>query len=171
MAHMIKIEYKDELERKRLDYIIDKYDKKIHKQTGTIIFVEDSSFDTVFKELYAKFGQRVKAYNIDKENVNVNTSSHSFDIEVPEEMKAVETFVNYLLSTRKGVYKKTSHGTKFFTLHSNKGIVESTVRYTKTKKGIKVSISLEGIKEAVDLIGNELEKKLLEYTNSIKGEM
>lgn len=168
--HLITVVYEGELERKRLEYILNRYSGSAWKVKGATIFCRSESFNDLYRDLYAKFGNRVKSYHLKPVSVDVPLITKSIEIEIRSDTRDVETFLRYLMAKRSGRFVLKEGGLNVYSLNSRKGNVKVRLGIKARKGGITgIHLILEGVKDAVEHLNEGIMKDLEDFKRAIEG--
>jgi len=154
---LIYLEYEDDAERKRIDYLIEKWKNRaeISKLKGLSILVDDS-VSGFLNELYARLNpgslKRLKIYRISEETPFVENESASFTVETVEKPEIANRILNLVLSK---INARKFSENKFFVLTKN-GRVDIEVG----GKGNKFQFTVTGQRDTVRKFTDKLRKEL-----------
>ncbi len=154
---LINLEYEDDAERKRIDYLIEKWEKKagVTKLKGLSILVDDSSSEFL-KELYSRLNpgslRKLKIYRVSEEPPFVEAESVSFTVESAEKPEIARKILNLVLS-RNNVRKFSEN--RFFVLTRN-GRVEIEV----AEENGRFRFTVTGGEDAARKFAEKLRKEL-----------
>lgn len=154
---LINLEYEDDAERKRIDYLIEKWKEKagITKLKGLAILIDDSSSEFL-NELYARLNpgslKKLKIYRVSEETPFVETESISFTIESAEKPEIAKKILSLVLSRNNA--RKFSEN-KFFVLTKN-GRVEIEI----SEENNRFQFTLTGRGDTPRKFADKLRKEL-----------
>ncbi|EZQ07118.1 hypothetical protein [Acidianus sp. RZ1] len=157
--YLIEVSYRNEQERKRLDYVLEKYRDSTMGLEGYAFKVFDDRYNEVASEIMRKFPQEiVKVYKVEevefKEEVYSLKATFSFSKGISE----VKSFVDYLIAKNKGIYLGKFSGEEY-EIYTRKGLVRLTVNLSQEGK-VTLKLEMKGPKDAVDRVFQEISKEL-----------
>lgn len=160
--HIIQVEYENEAERKKIEYIASQWQRSTRRPKGYIIFVDDGEFESVFKAIAAKFSEdRIETYRLEEiqPEVESKTTSMSFQFRENQKYDQVSAFINYLINRRRGSLISSIGGVLSYRIMTRKATVQVDVTFMSTKP-VSLMIEIHGPAEGVSLIGKEFSQEL-----------
>lgn len=155
---LIYIEYEDDAERKRIDYLVEKWEKRarITKLKGLSVLIDDSASEFL-NELYARLNpgslKKLKIYRVSRETPFVETESVSFTVETAEKPEIARKILSLVLSR---INARKFSENKFFVL-TKKGRVEIEVGGEKNRFQFTVTGYGDTARKFADKLRKELE--------------
>ena len=158
--YLIEVKYRNDNERKRLDYIVSKWPNKIRKPEAYLIEVDDDIYPEVVSEIVNKFPtDAITIYKMSKVDLNEEKYSESKTFSLQKELKEVESFMAYLISKKKGIFLGKSGEMEIYDIYTRKGMVRMYMGIRGGSPSL-VSISLTGNREAVKKLLDEITEEI-----------
>ena len=157
----IHVETLNDTETKRVKYIIKKMGIEI--PSGILFFMEeeDRELNGILNNIMAKTSEdRVHVYEAKRKQFQLDRVQLKGRMNLNEEKKFIEKFLWNMISKRKGLLQKSVGQIKIFKIYSNKGNVEIKYRIKSLSNATcELFLSLNGYREAVELINDEFRKE------------
>jgi hypothetical protein len=170
--YLITSKYDSDSERKRLEYVFEKWagKLKIMKPEGIITVIDDSGNEDLMnefiKDLYSRSSQGTKnsitVYRIEKTEPTINPEQKELSLETQQKRETVEKLLSFIMARQKAVFKPESDLSfvKTYEVNSKKGTAQITVLIKENKDGLKLIFTISGYGDAVNLIYNKLKEEL-----------
>ncbi|MFQ6121058.1 MAG: hypothetical protein ACE5KE_14380 [Methanosarcinales archaeon] len=168
---VIIIDYGDDTERKRIDYVLDKW--KVCKSKGMTIKLEEID-NNFLKELYSKLIRGyIEVYECQPIDTEPEKASKSLIIAFDKELREVEQLLNFIFSKQAGILKDSSRFKEFsemvFAVYTRQGGVEVKLVLQPYETQTKVEVTMKGFEEAIDTLKNDLIQDLKYFKVKIGG--
>jgi hypothetical protein len=160
--YLIVINCRDDLEKKRVDYVIEKWNYQ--KLKGFVLKVSELN-EEFLKEIHSKLvSGTVELYRIKpiKEELEIPKTSRRFRAYFDDDLERVEGLISFIFSKRKAVLKSRTAPPKGAPIEYNysvyvkgRGSVDVKVVLT-VERVVKVDFTLEGAENAVENLTLEL---------------
>lgn len=168
MPHLFIVGYKNDAERKRVEYLIDKWSNRarISKVRGISFIMEAGDVEAFAEELLSKLDPpaegKVKMYSIMPEDIGSRVTPKRVKVErlTYEKPNVVQKLLKYVLSKFGAYYVSFNGNVSRYRAYTKKGRMEIEVVVEETERGTKVVIGIEGYGSAVDDLAKKLEKEL-----------
>ncbi|ASJ03488.1 hypothetical protein A3L09_09555 [Thermococcus profundus] len=165
MGYIIFVGYETDAERKRIDYLLDKWSGKavIKKPRGTVIYIETKNPTEFLEELFSKLegnvDEKVEVYKAEPLREGVEARKKRLDYTLPEEKRIVERFVGYLLSKLNASLTSSDAVARIYNVYTRKG--RATIKVIISGNGKShVTFEIEGFGEAVDFLADRIDEEL-----------
>ena len=100
--YLTEVKYRNDNERKRIDYLVSKWRNKISKPEGYLLQVDDNMYSDVISEIVNKFPiDIISIYKMSKIDLNEEKYSESRTFKLQKELKEAKSFMSYLISKKK----------------------------------------------------------------------
>jgi len=169
--YLVECHFKDDAERRRIEYIVKKYKDDVKRSAGMVLIVENEGIlDRFLVELKSKLiDENVKIYKIEGVEVKTPPQSRSIEMEFPQKPHSVNAFIDYFVIKRQGELKQQLPGYhRWYQILTRKGKVDLEVEVTARDR-TTLKARVEGFEPAVSLIANELEIDLRYFKQGGKG--
>ena len=167
--YLITAKYSSDSERKRIEYVIDKWRdrKKITKPDGVVAIVADNDIKELLVELYSRTErENVSFYRIEEEHLEVTETKKEIRLKIGERRETAEKLLDFIMARQRATLKMESPEShqKVYEVISRKGKVEIILNIRGNATETDVIMRISGYGEAVDFIHDKLaeELKLLE---------
>ncbi|ADG13159.1 conserved hypothetical protein [Methanocaldococcus infernus ME] len=159
MKYLIIVDYDRDSERKRIDYLIEKWRNKgkIEKIKKMAILAELEDIEEFLNEILARLEREdeLKVYKVEEINNKISPRKMILSYKLKDK-KALESFVDYLMAKLKASYELTLGNVKKYTAYSKMGNVSILVKVDNEK----VIFELEGYGEGVEKIKERIDKDM-----------
>lgn len=164
--HLFVIEYDDDAERKRAEYLFNNWsDGEVTKPNGLIRMTEDVDHEELYERLLSKIPtENVSVYDIEPVDSDVETTTEIVEQDVDATKEAVETFLEYILSKKKAVLQSASHNE--YELYTKKGRADVSYQIEEATEGVSVSVRIVGYSPAPDFLAQFFRTELADYAGS-----
>ncbi|WP_157255231.1 hypothetical protein [Palaeococcus ferrophilus] len=168
VTHLFVVVYDNDAERKRVEYLIDKWSNRarVSKLKGISFMVEASDVSKLMEELLSKLDPptegKVRVYRVEPEDIGSKVTPKVVEIRhtSSEEPAIVAKLLRYVLSKFGAYYVSGEGSVSRYRAYTKKGRLEITVSVEEEDGGTAVNISLEGYGSAVEDMAKKLEREL-----------
>ena len=168
--YLVIAKYSDDAERKRIEYILEKWKDKLNvtKPDGIVAIASgsDTEMYSLAEELYAKTSKdRVTLYRVDRSRVEIEESERKLTVTLEEKRETVEKVLSFIMARQKAVLKHVSPE-NYKTVYevtskaSKKGRAEISVFISDRGGLVNIDISITGYGEVVDYVYNKLNEEM-----------
>ncbi|ARM76973.1 hypothetical protein [Acidianus manzaensis] len=160
--YFLQVYYRNDNERKRLDYIINKWNNKVSKLDGYLLKIDDeTTYKEIFNEISSKFPpELIKSYKAEELEVKPQTIQETKTYLLNKSLHDTKTFLNFIIAKNKGIYLGKTEEADIYDIYTRKGIVRTFVALKGDTNKTQIILSYEGTKEAVNKIEEEIEKEI-----------
>lgn len=166
--HLFVVSYADETERKRVEYLFDNWaGGSVDRPEGLVRLAADVDHEELYEQLLTKVPEeQVSAYALDRSEPSVERERATVEREVSADLAAVESFLGYVFSKRKG--KLRDAGRNEYDLYTKKGRAEARYTLSETVDGTAVRVTIEGYPPAPEFLREFFADELAEFSESQK---
>jgi len=173
MKYLFIVDYEDDAERKRIDYLLEKWQERarISKPRGLTFIIDTEDVSEFAEELLSKLSpdssKKVKVFSLHERDLQANIQPNELVLEYhsKESAEVVKKLLEYIFSKNNiRYYSSDIRSAKYFTL-TRKGRVDIELTLKPEGRETKIKLVLSGYGDAVDYIG----KKLGEEIESLMG--
>lgn len=144
--HLINIDYSSDAERKRIEYIFNKYEAEtgdIDKLSGVSRIIRDDDVDRILSELYLRtHPENIRVYKLAEMTTKTALDSNTIETRLAGNKESVESFIGYLLAQRKAVFSRKIGDLKLYTSATRKGYAEIKVGISQKEEEVMVHIEI-----------------------------
>jgi hypothetical protein len=170
--YLITSKYDSDAERKRLEYVFEKWAEKlmIIKPDGIITLLDDSGKEELMnefiKDLYSRSSQvskdSITIYRIEKTEPDIKPEQKELHLETKQKIETVEKLLSFIMARQKAVFRPESDFPflKIYEVNSKKGTVQISVTIKDKKDILDLVFTISGYGYAVDFIYNKLKEEL-----------
>ena len=165
MEYILFVAYDSDAERKRIDYLLDKWSERatVRKPKGLVFYMDIENPQEFLEELFSKLEgnakEKVEVYRVKKVEKTVETRRRVLEYSINEEQKFVEKFVDYLLSKMNAGYLRNEGDTRVYSVYTRKG--SATIQVTfEGSSATRVVFDIEGYGDSVDFIAERIDEEL-----------
>ncbi len=168
MAHLFVVTYENDAERKRIEYLIDKWSNraKMSKIRGISFIVEAPDVSRFVEELLSKLDPpsdgKLMVYEVRPEDIGSKVTPKKAEIRkaTDEDPKVVSKLLRYIL-TKFGAYYASSEGAlSTYRAYTKKGRLEMAVSVEEEDGKTTVRVLIEGYGSAVEDMAKKIEREL-----------
>ncbi|WP_148882255.1 hypothetical protein [Thermococcus aciditolerans] len=168
MPHLFIVGYENDAERKRVEYLLDKWSNRarISKVRGISFIIDASDVEGFAEELLSKLDPptegKVRVYRVEPEDIGSKIAPNRRELEylAGEEPIVVQKLLKYVLSKFGAYYVSSEGNISRYRAYTKKGRMEIEASVEETGEGTRVVIGIEGYGTAVDDLARKLEKEL-----------
>ncbi len=165
MGYIIFVGYETDAERKRVDYLLDKWSGRavVKKPRGTVIYIETEKPQEFLEELFSRLEgdieEKIEVYEAKPLKKAVESKKRVLEYTIPEEKKVVQRFIDYLLSKLNATPTGSNPVARNFSVYTRKG--RATIKViTRGNGSSHVVFEIEGFGEAVDFLADRIDEEL-----------
>jgi len=168
--YLITAKYANDPERKRIEYILDKWRNKMNitKPEGITVIVDAEDVDELILELYSRTEKKdnIAFYSMERAELDVERGEKRIRLKLRENRETVEKLLGFIMARQRAILKMelAEPPEKIYEVHSKKGKAEISIGLHESETGVDLSVRISGYGEAVSLLYRKLndELKLLE---------
>ncbi|WP_461865212.1 hypothetical protein [Thermococcus sp.] len=165
MKYIVFVSYETDAERKRVDYLLDKWSgrAKIKKPRGMVFIIDTEEANEFLEELLSKLSgnaaEKVEIYKIEEAVKKVEANVKTLHYTILEDTRVVGKFVEYLLSKLNATYSYSDALAKVYEVYTRKGraIIKIIIRGNETSS---VVFRIEGYGDAVGFLAERIDEEM-----------
>ncbi len=165
MGYILFVAYDSDAERKRIDYLLDKWSSRatVKKPRGMVFYIETDDAQGFLEELFSRLEgnaeEKVEVYEARGVRKTVNARRRRLEYTIDEEAKVVERFIDYLLSKMNATQVESSGEEKTYSVYTRKG--RGTIRLRiRNGRQTFVFFEIEGYGDVVDFLAERIDEEL-----------
>lgn len=167
--YLIVAKYADDAERKRIEYVFDKWSGRLQVSAPKgITAVVDGAADQsdvqeLVRELYSRSSRgNVSLFKMEPvEFADIEREERDLTLELSEKRETVEKLIGFVMARQKALYKSgTPQAGSLYEVTSKKGKAEITVRLKESDGRVKLRLSIAGYGPVVDYLHGKLAEEL-----------
>ncbi|MFC1926707.1 hypothetical protein ACFLWV_03025 [Chloroflexota bacterium] len=163
--HLVIVRYSNDAERKRIEYILDKWKEKleIRKPDGIISFINGEELEGFIEDLYSRTsGNSISLYRVEKETVDIQKDEREIKLELKEKREMVEKLFGFIMAKQKAVLKREMREPygRVYELNTKKGKAEISVIFRSEGQGVAIQVRITGYGEVVEFLNSKLSEEL-----------
>ncbi|OKY77357.1 MAG: hypothetical protein BTN85_2007 [Candidatus Methanohalarchaeum thermophilum] len=161
--YLFVVSYDTDAERKRVDYLFNNWEKgEIEKPKGLVRLVNTSNYLNLYKSLTSKIPEKnIDSYEINKNEPDISPQTISVNKSMKEDPKALNEFVEYMLSKKNAVIK--NHSKNKYEVYTKKGRAEISYKVDEEDNKTNLMIKIEGFSPAPQFLRDFFNKELNYY--------
>lgn len=168
--YLITAKYASDPERKRIEYILDKWRSKVNitRPEGITVIVDADEIGDLILELYSRTEKKdnIAFYNMERAEMDVERGERKIRLKLREKKETVEKLLSFIMARQRAILKMelAEPSEKRYEVYSKKGRAEISIGLHESETGVDLSVRISGYGEAVNLLYRKLsdELKLLE---------
>lgn len=159
---IVQVDYRNENERKRLDYIVGKWNNVIRKPDGYILEIEDEeAFSEILEEILSKFPpELVRAFRAEELKLGPERVQETRVYKLNKGIQETRTFLNFLVAKNRGIYLGKAGDAEIYDLYTRKGMVRAYITLRQEQGFTYVTLQYVGTEEAINKIMDDIEKEM-----------
>ncbi len=165
MEYVVFVSYESDAERKRVDYLLDKWSgrAKIKKPRGMVFIIDTEEANEFLEELLSKLSgnapEKVEIYKIEEAVKKVKANVQMLQYAIPEDTRVIGKFVEYLLSKLNATYSYSDGSAKVYEVYTRKGraVIKTIIQGDGTSS---VVFRIEGYGDAVDFLAERIDEEM-----------
>ena len=165
MEYIVFVTYGSDAERKRIDYLLDKWGERarIKKPRGIVFHIEAEEPQEFFQELFSRLEgnaeEKVEVYEAKRIRTRVETRKKKLEFTVDEERRVVERFIGYLLSKLNASFSHSDGMARVYSIYTRKG--RGVIKVLLRGDGkTHILFEIEGYGDVVDFLAERIEEEL-----------
>ena len=161
--YLLVIKYASEAERKRIEYLLEKWKKniKMERIRDIVVVVKKGEPTEMLEELYGRVSKNnVEIFSIEKVSPDIEKNRREIELYLEESYEHVEKLLSFIMAKQKATLKRSFGGFRVYERYTKKGMVEISIKLEKIKNGVKIAIAIEGYGDAVDLVYERLNEEI-----------
>lgn len=158
--------YRSDAERKRIDYIIEKWGSKkdisVIKPKGVVVLFEGENLGEFVEDVFSRMepgAEPPKVFSLEESAPTVEKNVRRLVFSTAQSADNVENFLRYLLAKQNAAFEYADGTRKIYTARTRKGQVQVTMDIT-TGKNVRCQVSVEGYGDGVDFIANRIQDEM-----------
>ena len=175
MKYIIIVDYESDAERKRIDYVIERWvDKlKISKPKGTIILVNGESrwLQSFLEDLYSRLEvsssrdltEKIKVFRAGEYTPEIEENRVSLVYTSKGNIETIKKFLEYLMARINASYEYSTGYSRVYRAYTKKGWAKIEVGFKDKGEENEVIINIEGYGDVVDFISNKIDKDMKSF--------
>ena len=165
MGYILFVAYDSDAERKRIDYLLDKWSSQaiVKKPRGLVFYIDTENPQEFLEELFSKLEGnvegKVEIYEAREVQRKIEARKRNLNYRIQEEKKVVERFVDYLLSKMNATHSHSENGVRVYSVYTRKG--RGTIKVSIEGNGkTDVNVEIEGYGDVVDFLAERIDEEL-----------
>ncbi len=162
MKYMITLDYKSDAERKRIDYAIERWQKRIavEKPKGVVIIVDSSEdrfkefLEDILSRLEPNHERNVGVYLLNAAELNVEKKVKKLKYHV-KASNDLKKFLDYLMAKLNAAFQYETEYSKVYIAHTKKGQARIEIR-----TGDCIVIIIEGYGNVVNFLADKIDEEM-----------
>ncbi|MHC1592863.1 MAG: hypothetical protein ACXQT3_03980 [Methermicoccaceae archaeon] len=167
--HIVTARYSSESEKKRIDYLTDKWSHSVRKVEGAVLLVEGSP-DEFMEELLSRIDEdSVEMFSVRERKLDVEQQRETMDYTFKTSSEALERFIGYLMGKLRGAFSHSAGEMKVYEVYTKKGRARVNISIRENVDAIHLSAVVEGYGEGVPYVAGRMgsEFELFGGTNDV----
>ena len=160
--YLITARYGGDPERKRVEYIFEKWRSKLNitRPEGITVIAQADDVEEMILELYTRAERKdnITFYRMEKVELDVERSEKSIRLQLREKRETAEKLLGFIMARQRAILKMelAEPVRRVYEVHSKKGKAEIMIGLHETETGVDLSVGISGYGEAVDLLYRKL---------------
>jgi hypothetical protein len=162
--HLIIAKYDSDAERKRIEYVLDKWKEtlRITKPEGIISIVEGEELESLLEDLYSRTTKRnVTLYKVEKQTVDLESTEGEIKIKFNDKKETIEKLVSFIMARQKAVLKRETKEPfeRVYEVITKKGRAEISLLLVGEGQAFNLLLRITGYGEVVQFVKSRLEEE------------
>ncbi|UXM84182.1 hypothetical protein [Methanococcus aeolicus] len=173
MNNLVVVNYDNDAERKRIDYLIEKWSNKgkIEKIRKMAIIADMEDMDKFVNDIMSRLEgapkEKVRIYKIEEVKKTISSKKTTLNYEIIDNKEAVEGFLKYLMIKLGASYECSINNTKKYEVYTKKGSCSISIKLKEKGNKLIITFEIEGYGESVDLIKNKINNDMKLFIEGI----
>lgn len=168
MKYLFIVNYDDDAERKRIEYILEKWQERarISKPKGTAFIIETEEIAEFTEELFSKLNpdpsKKVESFMLQEKDLRaqIRINKRILEYQSDEPLEVIKKLLEYILSKNNARYYSSDlKSTKYFIL-TRKGRVDIETSLKKERGGTRIKLLISGYGDIVEYMARKLKEDL-----------
>jgi len=162
--HLIIAKYENDAERKRIEYILDKWKEslRVTKPDGIMAIIEGEGLEELLEDLYSRTSRsNVSLYRLEHESVQIERAESEIRLKLNEKRDSVERLVGFVMAKQKAILKRETKDPleKVYEVITKKGRAEVSVGLLTEGQTVSLRVKITGYGDVVELLNNRLSEE------------
>ncbi|MHC1597859.1 MAG: hypothetical protein ACXQT3_06060 [Methermicoccaceae archaeon] len=158
--YIVIARYSSEPEKKRIDYLTDKWSHCVRKVDGAVLLVEGSP-DGFMEELLSRIDEgSVGMFSVRERKLDVEQQRETMDYTFQTSSEALEGFVGYLMGKLRGAFSHSAGEMKVYEVYTKKGRARVSISIKEGTDATHISALVEGYGEGVPFVAERIRSEL-----------
>ena len=163
--HLIIAKYSDDPERKRIEYILDKWKEqlRITKPEGIVSIVDGEELEELVADLYSRTSRgNITVYRLEEESVDIKKGEGEIRLKVSEKRETLEKLVGFVMAKQKAILKRETKEPfeRIYEVTTKKGKAEVSIALRDEGPTTNMRVRITGYGDVVDLLKSRLSDEL-----------
>jgi hypothetical protein len=159
------MKYSDDPERKRIEYILEKWKKRLNitKPQGIVVILDGGEIEEFIQELYSRTSSsNVGVYRLEKTAVDIEKSEGEIRLKLGEKQETVEKLIGFAMAKQKAILKREMKEPfeRIYELSTKKGKAEISVVLRDEGQGTALRMRITGYGEVVEFLYDKFSSEL-----------
>ncbi|WP_292460405.1 hypothetical protein [Methanothermococcus sp.] len=173
MSNLIVVDYDKDAERKRIDYLIERWSNKgnIEKIRKMAIIADIDNIDDFVEDIMSRLEgnpeEKVRIYEIKELKKTISSKKTTLNYEITDKKEVIESFLKYLMIKLGASYECSINNTKKYEVYTKKGNCSISIKLKENNEKLIINFEIEGYGESVDLIKNRIDNDMKLFIEGI----
>jgi hypothetical protein len=163
--HLIIAKYSNDAERKRIEYVLDKWKEslRITKPEGIITIVEGGEIEGLLEDLYSRTTKsNITLYKIEKQTVEVERAECELRLKLNDKKETIEKLVSFVMAKQKAVLIRETKQPfeRVYEVITKKGRAEISALLRDEGEAVVLRMRIAGYGDVVEFMKNRLGDEL-----------
>ncbi len=163
--HLVIARYSSDPERKRIEYILDKWKERLRitKPEGIISLIDGEELDEFVEDLYSRTSRsNISLYRIEKEAVDIQKGESEIRMRLDEKKETLEKLIGFVMAKQKAVLKHERRDPleKTYDITTKKGKAQVSVALRDDGRYVDMRVRITGYGEVVEFLSGRLDEEL-----------
>jgi len=162
--HLIIAKYSSDPERKRIEYVLDKWKEslRITKPEGIISIVDGEELEELLEDLYSRTARNnISLYRLEQESVQIERAESEIRLKLSEKRDTVEKLVGFVMAKQKAILKRETKDPleRVYEVITKKGRAEVSVSLLSEGQTVSLRVKITGYGDVVELLKGRLSEE------------
>lgn len=163
--HLVIATYSGDPERKRIEYILEKWKERLQitKPDGIISLVDGDDLEEFVEDLYSRTSRsNISLYRIEKEAVDIKKGESEIRMRLDEKKETVDKLVGFVMAKQKAILKhqRRDPHEKIYDVTTKKGRAQVSVSLREDGAQVDMRVKITGYGEVAEFLSGKLEEEL-----------
>ncbi|MFQ5976067.1 MAG: hypothetical protein ACE5J5_07120 [Candidatus Hydrothermarchaeales archaeon] len=164
MSYLLVVKYGSDAERKRIEYMLEKWKGKmgVEKPEGVVALISREDPSEMLEDLYSRIPERnVELHSLERPFLDVKKGRKQINTHIEGSQEAVEKFIGFIMAKRKATLKRSLGDMgKVYQTYTKKGRAEIMISTKRSGTGVDLNVTVEGYGDVADFIFEKIREDI-----------
>lgn len=161
--YLLIAKYSDDAERKRIEYALEKWGRKLRvvRPDGITVLVDGEDVRDFLEDLSSRIREgSISLYEVRDAEIEIEEREEVIRLKLDEDLNSVEKFLSFLMAKQRAVLKLSKKFERIYEVYTKKGRAEISTRLMEREGYVDLEIRIRGYGQVVSFLREKLEREL-----------